>query len=57
MQFLGGVSKKNFSIFQVLGTVYFAVCHIDGIGPEAECKIRYEFTPTKKASKINCVMG
>ena len=28
VQFLGGVSKKNFSIFQVLGTVYFAVCHI-----------------------------
>ena len=29
MQFLGGVSKKKkFSIFQVLGTVYFAVCHI-----------------------------
>ena len=28
VQFLGGVSKKKFSIFQVLGTVYFAVCHI-----------------------------
>ena len=24
----GGVSKKNFSIFQVFWTVYFAVCHI-----------------------------
>ena len=30
VQFLGGVSKTNFSIFQVLGTVYFAVCHIPG---------------------------
>ena len=28
VQFLGCVSKQNFSIFQVLGTVYFAVCHI-----------------------------
>ena len=28
VQFLGGVSKKNVSIFQVLGTVYFEVCHI-----------------------------
>ena len=27
VKFLGGVSKKKFSIFQVLGTVYFAVCH------------------------------
>ena len=28
VRFWGGVSKKNFSIFQVFWTVYFAVCHI-----------------------------
>ena len=27
-QFGGGVSKEMFSIFQVPGTVFFAVCHI-----------------------------
>ena len=28
MQFLGGVSKINVSIFQVRGTIYFAECHM-----------------------------
>ena len=28
VKFLGGVSKTNFSIFQVFWTVYSAVCHI-----------------------------